>query len=39
LSLALLKGVTVMENGALVPIIAYGGYAYHSPTELATYVG
>ena len=34
LSLALLKGVTVMENGALVPIIAYGRYAYHSLSEL-----
>ena len=35
LSLALLKGVTVMGNGALVPIMACGGCAYHPPSELA----
>jgi len=29
-----MKGVTVMENGALVPIIAYDRYAYHSLSEL-----
>ena len=33
-----LKDVTVMGSEALVPVIAYGGYAYHPPSELATYV-